>query len=62
MIVLVQLSFHTNWASLFEMALELISLDWNGNKLEHKLEQEDMKRTLVFLVSGAYNAYNDSEL
>ena len=44
------------------MALELISLDWNGNKLEHKLEQEDMKRTLVFLVSGAYNAYNDSEL
>ena len=41
------------------MALELISLDWNGNELEHKLEQEDMKRTLVFLVSGAYN---DSEL
>ena len=45
MIVLVQSSFHTIWASLFEMELEPNSLDWNGNKLEHKLELEDMKRT-----------------
>ena len=43
MIVLVQSSFHTTWASLFEMELEPNSLDWNGNELEHKLE--DMKRT-----------------
>ena len=48
MIVLVQSSFHTTWASLiFEMELEPNSLDWNGNQLEHKLELEDMKHTLV---------------
>ena len=45
MIVLVQLSFHTTWASLFEMELEMNLLDWNGNKLEQKLELEDMKPT-----------------
>ena len=45
MIVLFQLQFHTTWASLLEMDLELISLDWSGNELEHKLELEDMKRT-----------------
>ena len=43
--VLVQSSFHTTWASLFEMELELNSLDWNGNELEHELELEDMKHT-----------------
>ena len=55
MIVLVQSSFHTTWANLFEMELELNSLvyfhlnlvDLNGNKLEHKLDLEDMKRTVV---------------
>ena len=45
MIVLVQLSFHTTWASLFEMELEKNLLDWNGNELE----LEDMKRTKVLL-------------
>ena len=44
MIVLVQSSFHTTWASLFEMELEP---NWNGNELEQELELEDMKRTLV---------------
>ena len=43
MMVLVQSSFHITWASLFEMELELNSLDWNGNDLEQ--EVEDMKRT-----------------
>ena len=43
--VLVQSSFHTAWASLFEMVLELNQLDWNENELEHELELEDMKRT-----------------
>ena len=51
MIVLVQSSFHTTWASLFEMELEPNSLDWNGNELEHELELEDMKRTFVNLES-----------
>ena len=46
-IVLVQPSFHTTWTSLFEMELEPNSLDWNGNELEHELEVEDMKRTLI---------------
>ena len=46
MIVLVQSPFHTTWASLFEMVLEPNSLDWNGNDLEHKLELENMKRTI----------------
>ena len=27
------------------MELELNSLDWNENELEHELELEDMKRT-----------------
>ena len=47
MIVLVQSSFHTTWASLFEMELEPNLLDWNGNELELVLELEDMKRTTV---------------
>ena len=47
MIVLVQSSFHTTWASLFEMELEPNLLDWNGIKLEHELELEDMKCILV---------------
>ena len=47
MIVLVQSPFHTTWASLLEIDLEVNSLDWNGNELEHELELEDMKRTLV---------------
>ena len=54
MIVLVQSSFHTTWASLFEMELEPNSLDLNGNELEHKLELEDMKRTIV-LFTGSDN-------
>ena len=29
------------------MELEPNSLDWNGNELEHELELEDMKRTIV---------------
>ena len=29
------------------MEVELNSLDWNVNELEHKLELEDMKRTFV---------------
>ena len=29
------------------MELEWNLLDWNGNELEHKLELEDMKRTLI---------------
>ena len=33
-------------ASLFEIELELNSLDWNVNELEHELELEDMKPTL----------------
>ena len=40
MIVVVQSSFHTTWASLFEMELEPNSLDLNGNELEHELEQK----------------------
>ena len=43
--VLVQASFHTTWASLFETEQELNLLDWNVNELECKLELEDMKRT-----------------
>ena len=30
------------------MELELNSLDWNGNELEHELELEDMKRTQMY--------------
>ena len=45
--VLVQSSFHTAWASPFEMELEPNSLDWNGIELECKLELEDMKHTNV---------------
>ena len=51
MIVLVQSSFHTTWASLFEMVQERNPQDWNGNELEHKLELEDMKRTQNLLVA-----------
>jgi hypothetical protein len=40
MIVRVHSSFHITWASLFEMELELNSLDWNGNELEYELEHE----------------------
>ena len=29
------------------MELELNSLDWNVNELEHELELEDMKRTTI---------------
>ena len=46
-VVLVQSSFQTTWASLFEMELEPNLLDWNVNELECKLELEDMKRTHV---------------
>ena len=45
MIVLVESSFHTTLASLFEMKLETNSLDWNGNEQE----LEDMKRAYVHL-------------
>ena len=48
---MVQSSFHTTWASLFEMVLEPNSLvDWNGNELEHKLELDDMKRTIISFI------------
>ena len=57
MIVLVQSSFHTTWASLFEMELEPNSLDWNGNELEHELELEDMKRTMVNVVSLIFHRF-----
>ena len=47
--VLVQSSFHTTWASLFEIELEPNSLDWNENELEHEHEHEheleEIKRT-----------------
>ena len=49
MMVLVQSSFHTNWASLFEMELEPNLVDWNVNELERQLELEGMKRTQVAL-------------
>ena len=49
MMVLVQPSFQTTWASLFEMELELNLLDWNLNELEHELQLEDMKHTLVII-------------
>ena len=42
--ILVQSSFHTTWASLFEMELEPNLIDWNVNELERELELEDMKR------------------
>ena len=45
MMALVQSSFHTTWASLFEMELEPNLLEWNVNELECKVELEDMKRT-----------------
>ena len=47
MMVLVQSSFQTTWASLFEMELEPNLLDWNVNELERELELEDMKRTII---------------
>ena len=45
MMVLVQSSFHTTWASLYEMELEPNLLDSNVNELE----LEDMKRTSIVL-------------
>ena len=51
MMVLVQPSFQTTWASLFEMELEPNLLDWNVNELEGELELEDMKHTRVYLVN-----------
>ena len=54
MIVIVQSSFHTTWASIFEMELEPNSLDWNGDELEHELELEDMKHTKSILSSYTY--------
>ena len=39
------------------MVLELNSLDWNGNELEHELELEDMKRTMV-CVTKKWEAYS----
>ena len=48
MMVLVQSSFQTTWASLFEIELEPNLLNWNVNDLELKLELEDMKRTNIF--------------
>ena len=47
MMVLVQSSFHTTWAGLFEMELEPNLLDWNVNELECELELKDMKHTNV---------------
>ena len=55
MIVLVQSSFHTTWANLFEMELEPNSLDWNGNELEHELELKDMKLTVICLIIILYH-------
>ena len=34
MIILIQSSFHTTWASLFELELKLKLVDWNVNELE----------------------------
>ena len=34
----------------FEMELESNSLEWNGNELEHKLELDDMKRTIISFI------------
>ena len=51
MMVLVQSSFQTTWASLFEMELEPNLLEWNVNELESKLELEDMKRTHIYVVA-----------
>ena len=45
MMVLVQSSFHTTWASLFEIELGPNILDWNVNELQREQELEDMKRT-----------------
>ena len=56
--VQVQPSFHNNWASLFEMALEPNSLDWNGNELEYKLELDVMKRTFEFPL----HTYSDTSI
>ena len=40
------------------MELELNSLDWNGNELEHKLELEDMK--LLYMVLLNVQTIHDS--
>ena len=57
MIVLVQSPFHTTWASLLEMDLEPNSLDWNGNKLEHELELEDMKSNIFLCQKAKFFLY-----
>ena len=57
MMVLVQSSFHTTWASLFEMELEPNLLDWNVNELECELELEDMKRTIISELGGVHSTY-----
>ena len=54
MIALVQESFHTTLASLFELELEPNSLDWNGNKLEHQDELEDIKHTIISLEGSGH--------
>ena len=55
MIVTVQSSFHTTWASIVEMELDPSSLDWNGDELEHELELEDMKLTVICLIIILYH-------
>ena len=50
------------------MELELNSLDWNGNELEHELELEDMKRISILLillsplVSGLFKSTDNEKL
>ena len=49
--ILVQSSFQTTWASLFEMELEPNLQEWNVNELESQLELEDMKCTHIYVVA-----------
>ena len=42
------------------MELELNSLDLNVNELEHELELEDMKRTLVWMCNLKIKCETDS--
>ena len=51
MMALVQSSFQTTWASLFEMEREPNRLEWNVHEVESKLELEDMKRTQTYVVA-----------
>ena len=43
------------------MELELNSLDWNVNELEHELELEDMKRTNIggYLLKKTYTYFKE---